>query len=47
MLRFLPVILTAGVLSAQSGRPPDIPFQVHMVDGGASEVVTVADLNKD
>src|SRR6186713_3322816 len=29
------------------GRPPDIRFSIHMVDGGASETAAFADLNND
>ena len=28
-------------------RPPDIPFRVQMLDGGASETAAVADINRD
>jgi hypothetical protein len=39
------VLLT---LAATAGpRPPDIPFRIQMVDGGASETAAVADINHD
>ena len=41
----LPV--AAVIFLAAASRPPDIPFQIHMIDGGASETVAVADLNND
>ena len=28
-------------------RPPDIPFRIQMLDGGANETAAVADINKD
>ena len=43
------VLVLAGVsLTAQvNPRPPDIPFQSHMIDPGASETAAVADINLD
>src|SRR5436305_14357395 len=41
----LPV--AAAILLAAASRPPDIPFQNHMIDGGANETAAVADLNND
>src|ERR1035438_3719421 len=37
----------AAIFLAAASRPPDIPFQIRMIDGGASETVAVADLNND
>ncbi len=37
----------AAILLVASSRPPDIAFQVRMIDPGANETVAVADLNKD
>jgi hypothetical protein len=42
-----PAVLLAGVLVGSAPRPPDIPFQIHMIDGGASETAAVADINQD
>src|ERR1035438_1896387 len=39
--------VAAAIFLAAASRPPDIPFQIHMIDGGASETVAVADLNND
>ena len=41
--------LLAGfcVLAGAQGRPPEIPFAIRMVDGGASETAAFADLNND
>jgi hypothetical protein len=36
-----------GVLSAATARPPEIPFRIRMLDGGASETAAVADINRD
>jgi hypothetical protein len=33
--------------SGQGSRPPDIPFQTHAIDLGASETAAVADVNRD
>ena len=40
------VPLAAALLAAAS-RTPDVPFQVHMIDGGASEVAAIVDVNRD
>ena len=47
--RFLAPLLPIGaaVLLFAASRPPDIPFQVRMIDPGANETVAVADLNND
>src|SRR5450756_2932684 len=37
----------AAILLAAASRPPDIPFQIRMIDPGANETVAVADLNND
>jgi hypothetical protein len=47
MRSILLVILTTGVLAAQIGRPPDVPFRTHMIDNGVSEIVEIADINND
>ena len=39
--------IAAAILLAASSRPPDIPFQVRMIDPGANETAAVADLNND
>ena len=39
--------IAAAILLAASSRPQDIPFQVRMIDPGASETAAVADLNND
>jgi hypothetical protein len=36
-----------GLLLWGASRTPDVPFQVHMIDGGASEVAAIADVNRD
>jgi len=42
------VLALAVPLSAQGPpRPPDIPFEIHMLDGGAHEGAAVADINRD
>ena len=44
----LPVVLTLTILSfAEAPRPPDIPFEIHPIDMGASETAAVADINRD
>ena len=47
--RFLAPLLPVGaaILLGASSRPPDIPFQVRMIDPGANETAAVADLNND
>ena len=37
----------AHALTWAQGRPPDIRFNIHLVDGGASETAAFADLNND
>src|SRR5260370_25668269 len=37
----------AAILLVASSRPPDIRFQVRMIDPGVNETVAVADLNND
>jgi FG-GAP-like repeat len=48
-LRLATMLLVAGgaALSVSAVRPPDIPFRIRMLDGGASETAAVADINKD
>jgi hypothetical protein len=42
------ILLTVCVLLAQTpSRPPDVPFQIHALDPGASETAAVADINRD
>jgi hypothetical protein len=44
------LIAVLGVGSARpfgASRPPDIPFRVQMLDGGANETAAVADINRD
>ena len=42
------LFLGRGLASAVAApRPPDIPFRIQMLDGGASETAAVADINKD
>ncbi len=48
-----PLVLAVSIVAAASPapfaapRPPDIPFRIQMLDGGASETAAVADINKD
>ena len=35
------------LFAVQGSRPPDIPFRMHAIDGGASETASVADVNRD
>ncbi len=35
------------LFAVQGSRPPDIPFRIHAIDGGASETAAVADVNRD
>ena len=37
----------AAALLVGASRTPDVPFQVHMIDGGASEVAAIVDVNHD
>jgi len=39
--------VAASFLLAGAGRPPDIPFRIHMLDAGASETAALADINND
>jgi hypothetical protein len=41
------MVVAIGMMSVSAGRPPDIPFRVRMLDGGASETAAVADINRD
>ena len=45
-MRALPILLFAAIFT-QGGRPPDVPFRMHAIDGGASETAAVADVNRD
>jgi hypothetical protein len=40
-------IIWHSSLDIGSPRPPDIPFRIQMIDGGASETAAVADINHD
>lgn len=48
-LRHVAALLPVGmaIFLVAASRPPDIPFQTRMIDGGASETAAVADLNND
>lgn len=47
-LALLAVAVLVGSLQPLAApRPPDIPFKIQMLDGGASETAAVADINKD
>ncbi len=37
----------AMVLSLSATRSPEIPYRIRMIDGGASETVAIADVNRD
>jgi hypothetical protein len=41
------VIAACAALSVSAVRPPDVPFRIRMLDGGASETAAVADINRD
>jgi hypothetical protein len=47
--RILAIVLsvTAAIFLVGASRPPDIPFQIRMIDDGANETAAVADLNND
>ena len=45
-MRALPILLFAAIFT-QGSRPPDVPFRMHAIDGGASETAAVADVNRD
>lgn len=40
-------LFVAAVFLCATGRPPDIPFRVQMIDAGYSETAAVADINRD
>ena len=45
-----PAVLLSGLLTVAATpgpRPPDVPFRIQMIDGGASETAAVADINHD
>jgi hypothetical protein len=46
-MRILFVVGLLAFASAFQNRPPEIPFRVQMIDGGASETAAFADLNND
>src|SRR3954471_25067437 len=46
-MRYLPPVLFCALLSFAATRSPEIPFQSHLIDGGASETAAVADVNRD
>jgi hypothetical protein len=41
------LLFGAAALSTSAVRPPDVPFAMRMLDGGASETAAVADVNRD
>jgi hypothetical protein len=41
------IILHSSFSNLAAPRPPDIPFRIQMIDGGASETAAVADINHD
>lgn len=44
---FFLTLLIAAALAWSVSRPPDIPFQKHMLDSGANESCAIADVNGD
>ena len=40
-------LVACAALFLSAVRPPDIPFRIRMLDGGASETAAVADINRD
>jgi FG-GAP-like repeat len=47
MKRLAAVMLGVCALAGAQARPPDVPFAIRMIDGGASETAAFADLNND
>ena len=46
-LALFAMAVAATALALAAPRPPDIPFNIHMLDNGANETVTMADVNRD
>lgn len=47
MRKLLVLIGLMALFAMADSRPPDIPFQIQMIDPGASETAAVADINHD
>ncbi|HEY6467342.1 MAG TPA: VCBS repeat-containing protein, partial [Candidatus Acidoferrales bacterium] len=47
MRRSFILIAFVSLFAIADSRPPDIPFQIEMIDPGASETAAVADINHD
>jgi hypothetical protein len=47
LLTLLGTVCAGFTALYSQGRPPDIPFAIHMVDSGASETAAFVDLNND
>ena len=47
MRKLLVLIGLTALFAMADSRPPDIPFQIQMIDPGASETAAVADINHD
>jgi FG-GAP-like repeat/FG-GAP repeat len=47
MRKLLVLLALTGFLAVADSRPPDIPFQIEMIDPGQSEPAAAADLNHD
>ena len=47
MRKLLVLIGLTALFAMADSRPPDIPFQIEMIDPGASETAAVADINHD
>jgi hypothetical protein len=46
-MRTVLLSLSLSAVALAQSRPPDIPFRIHAIDGGASETAAVADVNRD
>src|SRR5678816_2819571 len=40
-------LVAAGAIIAAQSRPPDVPFSIRLIDGGASETAAFVDINND
>lgn len=47
MRKLMILLALSGLLAAADSRPPDIPFQIEMIDPGESEPAAAADINHD
>jgi hypothetical protein len=47
MRKLLVLVAFVSLFAMADSRPPDIPFQIEMIDPGASETAAVADINHD